>query len=122
MADDKETITFLVAEPEEDESLPGLQLIPGASKVVLKTVTVSVDALRTSIQKLTTDVNLLFQSVAADAGPARLDQVSVAVQVTSQGGIQWIASLGGAVQGTMTVSFKLRKSTDTQHQNMEHLI
>ena len=102
MAND-DTITMLVVEPEE--SLPGKQMMPGARRAILSTVEIPITALRSSLQKLVKDINELVQDLPDD-GAATLDQISVALQATSIGGLQWIASIGGYVQGTMTVTFK----------------
>ncbi len=64
--------------------------------------------MRASLAELVKDVNDMLGDTDDRSGEASIDQVSVSVQITRNGQLQWIAGVGASVGSSMTVTFKVR--------------
>ena len=108
MSREKTTITFIVDEGGEGVG-SGRSMIPNLESTSLRTVEVSKNVLAESLAGLLGDVNeMIAQAHAKCDGPARIDEIAVSLNVSRNGGIHWIASLGANVSGGMTVRFKVK--------------
>ena len=88
----KETITLVVNESIDDDSERGM--IPNL-ETGMNAIEVSKSAMAASLKQLLVDVNQMVAEAHSDLdGPARIDEVTVTVNVSRTGSIQWIASLG----------------------------
>ena len=113
---DRATITILTSEDTVEE-IKGRSAIPLISGHALRAVEVSKATIRESLAELLKDVNDMLREVDDRTGEASIDQVSVSVQVTRSGQLQWIAGVGATVGSSMTVTFKIRPKELDQHRN-----
>ena len=102
---EKDTIQVLVL--DADETLPGRRMIPGAGAVSARVVDMSMDAVKKGIQTVTEQISEIVRDLPANSGPASLDGISVDLNVSADGSVQWVVGLGVAVSSTVSLNFKV---------------
>lgn len=100
----KSTITMLFVEQEK----PVQQLLPSLQGLKLKLVEVKKEVLSKSLSELISDINELLESLPILNERAILDQVSIAVQFSAEGGVACIASASAGFSNSMTLTFKVQ--------------
>src|SRR5258708_26220480 len=103
----RSTITILTQE-DDTEEIRGRTAIPVITGQALRAVEVSKAVMRASLAELVKDVNDMLCDTDDRSGEASIDQVSVSVQITRNGQLQWIAGVGANVGSSMTVTVKVR--------------
>lgn len=102
---ERNSIQVLVLETEEP--LPGRRMVPGAGTVAARIIDVPIEAVKQSVQKVTEQVSEIVRDIPTDETAVSLDQISIDLNVSANGNVQWIAGLGGAVGSTVTLTFKV---------------
>ena len=101
----RETIQVLVLEPEEP--IPGRRMVPGVGQVAARLMDVPIEAVKSGIREVTEQVSEIVQDLPSDNRFVRLDQISIDLNISANGSVQWIAGIGGAVGSTVTLTFKV---------------
>lgn len=109
-------IQVLIVEPElideREEPIPGRRMFPGTRAAATRVVDVPVASLRDAISKVTTQIEELFKSVPVHKGSVHLDEITVSLQVSADGGIRWVAGIGSSVSSTITLTFRVPNVDD----------
>lgn len=104
---EKDSIQVLVL--EADEALPGRRMVPGAATVSAQVVDVSTDVVKKGIQTITRQLNEIVQDAPVGDEPVSLDEISVNLNVSADGSVQWVVGLGAAVSSTVCLTFKVSR-------------
>ena len=106
-----DTIEVLVVAPTasvetiSDQSLRSRFTLPGDTHVTLPLPT---EILGHVVAEVSRQVDAVMAHVEDTQQHVQLDQISVAVALSATGGIQWVMNLTGAVQGTLSLTFKVK--------------
>jgi hypothetical protein len=91
--------------PEEGKSQK--QFIPSIRKLGRKLVDVDKKAILKSLNGLISDVTEILDNLSTDNPKVKLDEVSIGVEFTTEGGIAWVASVTAGTSSSMTLTFKV---------------
>ena len=104
MAENK-TIQVLVLEGEQ--SLPGRRMVPGVGTVAARVMDIPLEAVKEGVRTVTEQVNEIVRDMPSNEFLVNIDEISIDLNITANGSVQWIAGLGGAVGSSVTLTFKV---------------
>jgi hypothetical protein len=110
----KQNSTVSIAFPDEESFSPALpqnQMLPLSrhiDRLKLKSVEVSKEVIAESLEKFIQDIDEILAKIPL-AKKVEIDEVTLSVGVTAEGGIQWIASVNSGASSSMTLKFKIKK-------------
>ncbi|MBA3609983.1 MAG: hypothetical protein H0W54_00975 [Rubrobacter sp.] len=108
------TIEVLIVEPqlivESEEPIPGRRMFPDTRAAATRIVNIPVASLKEAIQNVSTQIEELTKDIPAIGGLTRLDEITVSLQVSADGGIRWVAGIGASVSGVITLTFRIPSS------------
>jgi len=108
MATTGETISVMIpASAEAPTGLTTKALIPLPNGIAGKVVDVSLDLMSDAIAEVADKVDALVGKLHGSPRHTKLDEITVALTVTGQGGITWVVDLTGSAQGTLQLTFKV---------------
>jgi hypothetical protein len=92
-----------------DEEKSSRQLFP-TQRLRFKLSEVSKAAISKSLCELVGDLDELLGNLPSLCRDISLDQVSIAVQLTTEGGVAWVAQASTGMSNSMTLTFKVQRS------------
>lgn len=107
MATSDETLSVMIPANAETPSMTTKALIPLPNGVGGKVVDVSLDLMSDAIAEVATKVDALVGKLHDAPLHTKLDEITVALTVTGEGGIKWVVDLTGSAQGTLQLTFKV---------------
>ncbi|HEY8284161.1 MAG TPA: hypothetical protein VIJ28_07220 [Chloroflexota bacterium] len=108
MATTDETISVLIpASAEATSGLTTKALIPLPNGLTGKVVDVSLDIMGDAISEVADKVDALVGKLHGAPQHAKLQEITVALTITGEGGIKWVVDLTGSAQGTLQLTFKV---------------
>lgn len=100
----KSTITMAFIEYEKQRH----QLLPSPSGLKSKLIEVKKEAISNSLVNLISDLKEILERLPVSNGSIILDQTSIAVEFTAEGGVAWVASANVSLSNSMILTFKIR--------------
>lgn len=102
MKEDSVNIILPVIDISEKKSIfPSAKM---ASKYVKR---ISKETLAESLTQLTSDVGDILSKTRIDSNSVELESISIAAEITVDGGIQWIGCLTAGISNAITLNFRI---------------
>ena len=99
----KPTVTMAFEESNEQVR----HMMPATEGIKVRLLEVKKAALSESLRSLAGDLREILQGINTTDHGVRLRQISIAVQLTTEGGIAWIASAKTGLSNSMTMTFEV---------------
>lgn len=105
----KTTISAIFIEGQEIP-MKGRQMLPSLSDLKNKVVEINKNTLSQSLSEIIDEMDEVLAKAIEEktTGKVQLKEVSIAVQININGGIQWIANINSGITNSMTLTFKLK--------------
>jgi len=104
----KDTITVLRYEKYSDAD--SKHMVPGLQRVTAKVNEMKKSVLSESLNSLISDLHEIVNQLPASSDQSELETISVAIQISAQGGAAMVISASTEITNAITLTFKLKKN------------